>query len=261
MSAFLTLTYIVFASVSTVVFDTFNCMKIGDDPTKYLVRDQSIDCSSPSHRTFKYYASVMIFVYPLGIPGMYFVMLYIQRKKLRAKDRDFDPTIQKTGFLWENYERHMWWWEVAECGRRLSLSGVLVFVDQGSASQIIVALVIAFFTSGFYIHLRPFERESDDDLAIVTQVSLFFTLFAALLKKVQIDETENYNQVVFGMLLIIVNCMGVIMILLAAIAKPVRFFTDSLWGEQQKVRACESRSEMSSADTSPLPIPPPFLTS
>ena len=36
---FLTLTYLVFASVSKTVFDTFNCSAIGDDPTLYLARD------------------------------------------------------------------------------------------------------------------------------------------------------------------------------------------------------------------------------
>jgi hypothetical protein len=46
-SAFLSLTFIVFASVSTTIFDTFNCIQIGDDPTQWLARDHSIDCESP----------------------------------------------------------------------------------------------------------------------------------------------------------------------------------------------------------------------
>ena len=45
--------------------------------------------------------------------------------------RDFEPIIQKTSFLWANYEPQLWWFEVFECGRRLALSGILVFVAQG----------------------------------------------------------------------------------------------------------------------------------
>jgi hypothetical protein len=40
VSIFLTLTYMVFASVSTTIFDTFNCQAYGDDSTEYLSSDQ-----------------------------------------------------------------------------------------------------------------------------------------------------------------------------------------------------------------------------
>jgi hypothetical protein len=38
-SLFLTMTFVVFASVSKTIFDTFNCMKIGDDPIRWLASD------------------------------------------------------------------------------------------------------------------------------------------------------------------------------------------------------------------------------
>ena len=38
-TSFLTLTYVVFATVSKTIFDTFNCIQIGDDPIRYLARD------------------------------------------------------------------------------------------------------------------------------------------------------------------------------------------------------------------------------
>lgn len=39
-SVLLTLSYLVFASVSTIIFETFKCRKFGDDPTRYLGSDQ-----------------------------------------------------------------------------------------------------------------------------------------------------------------------------------------------------------------------------
>ena len=41
-----------------------------------------------------------------------------------------------------------------------------------SASQIVVAILVSVVTSALYINWRPFERESDDNLAITTQISL-----------------------------------------------------------------------------------------
>ena len=57
-------------------------------------------------------------------------------------------------------------------------------------------------------------------LAIVTQISIFFTLLAALLRKVQIDKVDHYNEVLFGLLLIFLNCSGIILVILTALAKP-----------------------------------------
>ena len=37
----------------------------------------------------------------------------------------------------------LWWFEVFDCVRRLSLTGLLVFVFKGQASQIVVAMVRA----------------------------------------------------------------------------------------------------------------------
>ncbi|GMH48997.1 hypothetical protein TrVE_jg8778 [Triparma verrucosa] len=229
-STFLALTYIVFASVSTTIFDTFNCGQIGDDPHFWLARDQSIDCESPEHASFKTYASVMIWVYPIGIPLLYAVLLFRSRDRLVKPDRDYDPKISKINFLWQNYEPGKWWFEVFECARRLGMSSVLIFVAQGTASQIVVGLLISVFTSALYIHWRPFEKESDDDLAILTQVSLFLTLLAALLRKVEVDKTDHYNELIFGTMLIVVNCSGIGMILLSQLTKPVHYLFNGVLG-------------------------------
>jgi len=176
----------------------------------------------------------MIFVYPLGIPAYYFFELFKNKSRITAIDRDFDPDVARIAFLWENYEQKMWWWEVFECGRRLSLSGMLVFVAQGTASQIVFALVVSVFTAGLYIHWRPFERESDDDLAITTQASLFFTLLAALLKKLKVDQMDGYNQTVFGLLLVGVNCLGLVIALAGPLLQePVHFLMKSMFGEKR----------------------------
>ena len=86
-SSFLTITYIVFASVSTTIFDTFNCQKVGDDPTLYLARDQSIDCDSSQHKSYKIYAAAMILIYPVGIPLVYFVCLWMHRVEIQRPNR------------------------------------------------------------------------------------------------------------------------------------------------------------------------------
>jgi hypothetical protein len=143
VSLFLGLTYLVFSSVSTTIFDTFNCKTFGDDEREYMMSDQSVDCGSPDHIWYQTYAGVMMFVYPVGIPMMYGVLLWRAREQLREDGREEVEKLHKIAFLWQDYEQEMWWFEVFDCVRRLSLTGLLVFVFKGQASQIVVAMVRA----------------------------------------------------------------------------------------------------------------------
>ena len=51
-------------------------------------------------------------------------------------DRESDESIQNYVFLWGSYRPSAWWYEIFECLRRLSLTGALVFLKQGSLTQI-----------------------------------------------------------------------------------------------------------------------------
>jgi hypothetical protein len=65
---FLTMTFLIYSTVSTTVFQTFSCDNIDDDaPTRsYLRADYSIQCGTPQHKLYKIYAAVMIIIYPIG---------------------------------------------------------------------------------------------------------------------------------------------------------------------------------------------------
>ncbi|GMI38151.1 hypothetical protein TeGR_g7086, partial [Tetraparma gracilis] len=78
-NSFLLLTFLVLPTTSTKILNTFACDEF-DDGTRWLRRDLGIDCDSATHKFFELYAMCMIIVYPVGIPAMYFVLLY------KAKD-------------------------------------------------------------------------------------------------------------------------------------------------------------------------------
>jgi len=76
---FLSLTYMVFASVSTIIFDTFNCKTFGDDTTEYMMSHQSVNCGTSYHKWYQVYAGVKMLYYPVGIPALYSVLLFKNR--------------------------------------------------------------------------------------------------------------------------------------------------------------------------------------
>ena len=81
----LLLTFCVFPTVSQIIFQTYNCDANFDDGA-YLRLDYTIDCDTSIHRFFLFYATIMIFVYPVGVPLFYFVNLYFAGVKFRASD-------------------------------------------------------------------------------------------------------------------------------------------------------------------------------
>ena len=81
MTLFLLFTYLVLPGVSSVIFRYFICTNIDPDgvlpgPQRYMVEDYSISCSSDRYLFGFVWALIMVVVYPVGIPLMYFVLLY-----------------------------------------------------------------------------------------------------------------------------------------------------------------------------------------
>ena len=89
---FLLLTYLVIVSASSTIFQYFKCdsFKIpeidqldGVKKERYLFVDYSIDCDSAYYLSMRPFAIVMVLIYPVGIPVLYFTLLFKNRAVLR----------------------------------------------------------------------------------------------------------------------------------------------------------------------------------
>ena len=110
------------------------------------------------------------------------------RKKLEEKH----PDLKRLSFLYEAYEPRCWAFEVFETLRRIMLTGGLVLLNPGTASQIVISMLICLFSMRVYAKYEPFINYKHDRLAEVAQWQLFFTLLGALCVKVNLDD-ENYQ--------------------------------------------------------------------
>eukprot|EP01046_Picozoa_sp_COSAG06_P057912 COSAG06_NODE_11453_length_1506_cov_1.582090_2_plen_86_part_00 len=66
--------------------------------------------------------------------------------------------------------------ELVNFAKKFILSGVLVFVSPGSASQLWVALVISFYFFALLCRTMPYVVEKTDIAAVVAEANLFFTI-------------------------------------------------------------------------------------
>jgi hypothetical protein len=76
---FLYISFFVFSTISTQVFQTFVCEEF-EDGKSYLVVDSNLECYTYEHKQNMVYAGFMIFLYPVGIPLYYAFHLYRKKK-------------------------------------------------------------------------------------------------------------------------------------------------------------------------------------
>ena len=84
--------------------------------------------------------------------------------------------------LTKGYEMRVWWFEIFECFRKLSIACVPVFFQpSGSPGQLVFGLMICFVAFGAYVAIDPFDDVANDTLAKVCQAQIFFSLLSSVL--------------------------------------------------------------------------------
>eukprot|EP00618_Florenciella_parvula_P013837 CAMPEP_0119527822 /NCGR_PEP_ID=MMETSP1344-20130328/42148_1 /TAXON_ID=236787 /ORGANISM="Florenciella parvula, Strain CCMP2471" /LENGTH=238 /DNA_ID=CAMNT_0007567079 /DNA_START=5 /DNA_END=718 /DNA_ORIENTATION=+ len=158
-----------------------------------------------------FYASLMVIVYPIGIPALYIVLLFKARKELAIPELQLSEATRSKSFMktffgyhartskehteadarWEKlreehylnfliqpYEQRVYWFEVM---RRLFLSGVLILFGAGTVTQVVAACGICLFTIKTFLYYAAFDDPDDDFIAEVAQYQLFGILWIGLL--------------------------------------------------------------------------------
>ena len=98
---FYVVTFFVYAPICNIILGTFRCDKIpsanDDNQVYYLRADDSIKCFTfnedeerryytEKYKALQAYAIIMVFIFPFGIPLIYFVALYRNRHLINPPD-------------------------------------------------------------------------------------------------------------------------------------------------------------------------------
>ena len=116
-TAAIAITYLTLPTITTTVFGMFPCDDF-DDGRSFLRSDLSVDCNARGRGAWQAYGYLMVAVFPVGVPLLYWVLLFRMRDRLRGDDRMNDERLRGLIFLWEPYKKEYWWWEVFETLRR-----------------------------------------------------------------------------------------------------------------------------------------------
>jgi hypothetical protein len=100
----LLLTYLFYPFGCKVLFSTFDCVEV--DGVGYLRSDLRIDCASKAHGRAQAFAAFMILAFPIGLPLLYFGLLWRHREQLF----DEEGTMSFMRFFYKEYERKFYYW-------------------------------------------------------------------------------------------------------------------------------------------------------
>lgn len=219
VSMVLLITFLVYSSVSATVFQSFACEDL-DDRKNYLRADYRIECDSSKHRAFQVFAGIMILVYPVGVPLFYGYLLYNNRRLLKSEDegeREMSPQVQPISDLWAPYKPRRFYYEVIECLRRMSLTGVVVFIYPNTAAQVAVTLVIAFSFVVVSERLAPYASKWDASISLTGHIIVFTSMYTALLSKVDVSDERANSQAVFAGIIVAAHACMVVAVFVEAV--------------------------------------------
>ena len=112
-------------------------------------------------------------VYTVGIPTFLGLILYSNHKKLVLQT----PRCQKRyGFLYAKYEDRAWYWELVEMFRKLLFTSLIMFLAQGTATQIVVAMFISFCWLIGHLIIQAYKETADSWLQTCSMLGIFLSL-------------------------------------------------------------------------------------
>ena len=235
LSVALFIIFIVYSSVSYTIFQTFICDRLDSEVT-YLRADYSIMCSTGTHEAYTTYAGIMVFVYPVGIPITFAWLLFTNRHEIKnvvATNRagvQIEPArleaLEAFKDLWAPYRQNRYYYEVIECARRITLTGLAVFIYPGSTAQVAIEALFAVLFTIMTEMLRPFADSLDAWLYRFGTWIIFLSMYLALLLKMDATDKESQSPNVFAGLLIAAHVGMICMVIVHAFLSVWKGFVD-----------------------------------
>lgn len=218
VSVVLLLTFLVYSSVTSTLFQTFACDDL-DGRESYLRADYRIRCDSFRHRAMRIYAGFMIVLYTAGIPAFYAYLLFGQRDLLNdGAGREDSLRAHPTSDLWLPYKPHRFYYELVECLRRILLAGVVVFIYPNTVAQVAVTLVMAFAFFGVAEALDPYSSRWDCWISRTGQAIVYMSMYVALLLKADVSNERTASQNVLEAVLVATHICLVSAVVVQSIA-------------------------------------------
>ena len=204
----------VYRIVSLLVFVTFpwtcttilsflspTCQQIcssTDVCQSFLLADFTVQCFTEKYDRY----TIAVYFLLLPVVGVPAVVLFLLWRYFHRKIHDQEETQHRKGremsiglsFLYENYARQCWFWELFELIRKVGVTSLLLLMGANTRSYLGAAAI----TSGIYTilvaYFKPIRDTFEHWLQLVALIANFVTLNVGMLLKIPIDEVSLESQ-------------------------------------------------------------------
>eukprot|EP01041_Mallomonas_annulata_P002061 gene2061-4027_t len=186
MYIFLLGSNLILPGVSRLIAQSYFCRDIDLDrstgsPVYVLRVDPSISCSSDRYTEGVIWASIMMVVYPIGVPTPYEDPWGISKQ---TKTSSFDSP---------DYEKKYWYWEVIETIRKLALTAGLSVISNFVGVQLVYGIVVSIAFVKIYGYYRPYESDDTDNLQELCSFQVLLTFFGTMFETLSEDIHSKIN--------------------------------------------------------------------
>lgn len=173
---------LLYLRTSATILLMFSCRKF-EDGVQLLNADYNRDCNSSDYATMEYVGYIFVMIYPIGVPALFALLMFKNRETINDS-----INIQKYGFIFKDYGPVFFFWEIWDLVRKLTMSGLLIFFDKGSADQLSLAILFSTLAMVFHARSFPYTDMAANWIQLSVLASLQLTLFGSLVLKMDAGE-------------------------------------------------------------------------
>jgi hypothetical protein len=156
----LTAVFFCYPFVSQSMFQGFSCRMLDArtladgslDAEEYLDVDYQISCGSVSYIGFVMFGTIGVCAFPLGIPALTLLLLFKNGHQIKNNG----PARHRYEFLVADYRPEFYYWDCFEMLRKVTITGVLMFLSPGSLFQLVVGIVLCIAFGFSAAWFRPY---------------------------------------------------------------------------------------------------------
>jgi len=194
--------FLLYPFVSSMVLKMFICRNVNN--TFRLQVDFALECFDETWFSNLPLILVLVLLYPIGIPVIFFFLLCANRPHLAET-----ATRARLGFLYGAFYLSTWWFELACISYKLVMTSVLGFFIP--EYQMPMGMAVSFVFLAMLLILKPYLRKGEDRLHILTVTEILL-----LIQSVYIiaDEGNNWDRaldaiVSIGLIAMCIACLVV----------------------------------------------------
>ncbi|KAK3238633.1 hypothetical protein CYMTET_51375 [Cymbomonas tetramitiformis] len=165
---------ILYTRLMTQSLSIFHCRSLGDGST-YLVADTTLKCYTEEWWEHAVPGGVMVFVYCLGIPLAFFLILYRSRRQL------MNPLVRRQcGMLYIMYTEEVYYWECVFKMKKLFVTVCMVAFADSTSFQVMAACASLLVFCWLANRYQPFKFVYNNKVLFYTALANYSSLASGL---------------------------------------------------------------------------------